>query len=79
MAHSTEQVKADAASIALGRCPETGRDLSKLSVSAIRGHAHELFPHGDDSDKVRTDYGRRYRLVMNYADQVEKTARGAQS
>ena len=68
-----EQLKADAAAVAKRRCPETGRDLSGLDANAIRAHADLTWPRAAQmSPTDRSDYMRRYRLVMQMADAVEK-------
>lgn len=77
MAHDTEQIKADAAKIAKGICPETGRDLSTLDPEIIRAHAALTFPYGTDPRPDRADHCRRYRLVIGYADTREKAKKAA--
>lgn len=68
-----EMVRADAAEIKAGRCPECHQDLSHHEPGPIRHHALRDFPRGPEmASDPRSDYGRRYRLLMQYADQREK-------
>lgn len=59
--HSQEQIKADAAMAAGGKCPECYREVDPATAEA---HARDHWPHYDDL-KPDTDAARRARLVMS--------------
>jgi len=77
MAHDQDQIRADAAAVASGHCPETGRDLTGYDAKSLRDYAHIMYPHGDDQQYLRSDHARRFRLLMSRADSLEKQAGGA--
>ena len=66
MAHLQDQIDADKQAIAAHRCPECGIDLKPLAKRAIQSHVDFEFPHGDLSEHQRSDYGRRYRALLDY-------------
>jgi len=76
MPHDQDQIKADAAAVAAGRCPETGRDLTAYGAKALREYARIVFARGEDQQYLRSDHARRYRLLMARADALEKQAGG---
>lgn len=67
-----ELVKRDRAAIDAELCPETGVSLKDMAPEDVRHHARRTFPRAEDSEHLTTDYGRRYRLLMQYADGKEK-------
>lgn len=75
--HDPEQYKADANAIASGHCPETGRDLRDCAPNVIRAHCRSVFPQFEEGSKGGSDYERRARLIMTYADQREAVDKGS--
>ncbi len=71
MAHDADQIKADFVAVSKGRCPETGRDISGRSPDELRAYAQVLFPQWKSSELAKTDYMRRFRLLMKRADDLE--------
>jgi len=69
-AHDPEQVKADAKAIYAGRCPERGTDLSHMTADAIRLYVAHTFPQFDPASRGSSDYERRARLILSYADSI---------
>jgi hypothetical protein len=59
--HSTDQIKADAATAALGKCPECGAVVSPKDPA---GHVVKHWPRYADLDP-NTDAARRARLVLS--------------
>ena len=78
MAHDSDQIKADFTAVSKGRCPETGRDISGRSPKELRAYAQVLFPQWPSSELAKTDYMRRYRLLMKRADDLEAPKKAAE-
>lgn len=66
MAHLQDQIDADTAALAAHRCPECARDLKPMTAISLQAHIDQEFPHGQQFEHQRTDYGRRYRELMAY-------------
>lgn len=66
MAHSPEQIAADAERLRDHRCPECNTSFKDMKRVAIEGHIAHEFPHGELVEHMVTDYGRRYRALRAY-------------
>lgn len=66
MAHDADQIKADAAMVQKGRCPECATALDGLDVLA---HAEYHYPERSLDPRYHADAMRRRRLLARYADE----------
>ena len=69
MQHTQDQIEADAKALSAHRCPECNVDFRPFAKRAVQSHVEMEFPHGDLTEHLRTDYGRRFRSLMSYIDE----------